>query len=89
MNRLVVHRRTDQRIDTARGTDIDGYLPEDLVDVLYEKWQASWPTPLEFAGGIKSVTCEMVLEVPKGELFKTFGPRNGKMIYDVALRNGS
>jgi hypothetical protein len=70
----------------ARGTDIDAYLEENEVKALYERWKPAWPTPLEFSGGIKAITCEMVLEVPEKEFRSTFR-KMADHILEAAKRN--
>ena len=62
----------------AMGTILDAYLaPEDNA-LLYNTWRKSWPTPLEFSGGITAITCEQVLEVPEGEFLAGFGGKKAK-----------
>jgi len=57
-----------------KGVDIDGFLSEEDTRVLYERWKGDlWGEPLVFSGGTKSITCEMVLEVPSKDLIKTYG----------------
>jgi hypothetical protein len=77
-----------QGASIARGTTIDEYLGQSDVDLLYENWQAGWPEPLAFSGGVKAVTCEMVLEVPFADFKKVFKKR-AQQIYDVAKRNAT
>lgn len=70
----------------ARGTTIDAYLSETDNDLLYEKWSDEWEYPLEFSGGVKAITCEMVVAVPFKEFKKIFG-RRAADIYAAAERN--
>jgi hypothetical protein len=62
-------------LSIARGTTIDAYLLPEDCEVLYEKWQETWPEPFRFSGGITAITCEMVLEVPEDELRAVLGGR--------------
>jgi hypothetical protein len=73
----------------ARGTTIDEYLPEDDCKVLYEKWQDGWPEPLMFSGGVRAITCEMVLEVPVKELNRVLGRSKAATIYEVSKNNAA
>ncbi len=49
----------------AIGTIIDGHLAEEDAKALYAVWDehGDWPEPLEFRGGEKAITCEMVVEL--------------------------
>lgn len=57
------------------GTLIDGYLIPEDEKALYNVWEVnpSWPAPLEYQGGVKAITCEMVLEVAEPEFLAAFG----------------
>jgi hypothetical protein len=57
----------------ARETAIDPYIDEGLVEEVYEKWSDEWQSPQVFQGGVTSITCEMILQVPVAELGKVFG----------------
>ena len=70
----------------SRGTVIDGYLSDEDIQKLYEKWDIEWGEPLEFQGGTKGITCEMVLEAPKTK-FKEIMGAAGKRILDAAQVN--
>lgn len=74
------HRGTSYAI----GTIIDAYLEEPLVKLLYEKWNDDWGAKLEFPGRIYAITAEMILEVPRGELFRTYGPKRAQELLDTA-----
>lgn len=71
----------------ARGTDIDALLPQEDVSALYAGWKREWPEPLEFHGGERSITCEMVLEVPVKELIATYKKPMTKRLLEVAQQN--
>jgi hypothetical protein len=71
----------------ARGTTIDEYLTQEDCAVLYEKWQADWPEPFQFHGGITAINCEMVLEVPEKELNHVFGKKRTARILEIAHNN--
>lgn len=64
----------------ALGTIIDEYLKSEENALLYLVWQKTWPTPLEFPGNTKAITCEQVLEVPEDEFVKAFKGKNNKQI---------
>ena len=68
----------------ARGTTIDAHLPEELNDKLYKLWNNAWGEPFGFHGGIKAITCEMVLEAPKSEFLKTMGDEDGNRVWSIA-----
>lgn len=68
----------------ARGVAIEQYLNEDEIDVLHERWKDEWPERLDFRGGVKSVTCEMIQEVSYQELSGTYGVRRAKRLVDIA-----
>ncbi len=57
----------------ARGRDIDVYLSEGDTEVLYKRWRKSWAEPIGLRGGIESITCEMILEIPRTDLVKVYG----------------
>ncbi len=71
----------------ARGVTIDGFLSNGEAKVLYEKWDDGWGEPLEFHGGEKAITCEMVAAVPLTGLVKAFGSKFAKRLADVASKN--
>jgi hypothetical protein len=70
-------------------TVIDGFLTDDDADALYKKWRKSWPTPLEFSGGVLGISCEQVLEVPSAQFNRTFGKVRGERIKQVAEVNAN
>ncbi len=57
----------------ARGLTIDPLLSEEDARTLYEKWENGWGEPLEFQGGAKAITCDMVVNVPARELVRVYG----------------
>lgn len=78
-----------QGASLARGTTIDEYLSQETCDALYEKWSPEWAEPLMFSGGIRAITCEMVVDVPKSELVKVYGKAKGNEIYAAAENNAA
>lgn len=70
----------------AIGAIIDGHLSDDACALLYEKWNEVWGEKLEFPGKIYAITAEMILEAPRGELFRTYGPKRAKEFLDAAER---
>lgn len=80
---VIIKRRT-QRL-APRSPDIDGFLPDVLVPVLYERWNnEKWGAPSELRGGIKSITCDMVKEVGFQELSRVYGVRRAKTFIEAA-----
>ncbi len=71
----------------ARGVTIDGFLSDGETKALYEKWNNGWGEPIEFHGGEKAITCEMVAAVPLTGLVKAFGSKFAKKLADVASKN--
>lgn len=57
----------------ARGRDIDMYISETDTVVLYKRWRKDWPELISLRGGVESVTCEMILEIPRNALVKVYG----------------
>jgi hypothetical protein len=68
-------------------TVIDGWLTEEDIELLYERWKSSWPIPLEFSGGVKGITCEAVMQVPTSQLNRTFGKVRGTKLRKIAEEN--
>lgn len=68
------------------GTIIDGYLNNEMIKLLYDKWQTSWGQLLEFQGNQKAITCEMILAVPKDELERVYQNAASEFLL-VAERN--
>ncbi len=73
----------------ARGTTIDSYLEEEDCEILYDRWQDSWPEPYVFSGGIKAITAEMILEVPIKELNSALHHTRAKRILKAAKENAA
>ncbi len=71
----------------AIGTIIDGYLEQSENDLLYARWKSEWPEPLAFSGGIKAITCEMILEIPEEDLVKALGKKRAGQFLQVAKAN--
>jgi len=75
-------------LSVARGTTIDAYLSEKDNESLYDNWRSEWAAPYEFHGGIKAISCEMVLDVPEQEFKKAFKNKSqAKRIREAALNN--
>lgn len=88
MGRPFVTKRTIRAGGSyAIGTIVDEYLTEDQNAALYEKWQPGWPEPLAFSGGLKAITCEMILEVPQEDFTKFIGKKVAPQILEIAARN--
>lgn len=71
----------------ARGTTIDEYLSTEDCQALYDKWQPTWPEPFNFRGGIRAITCEMVLEVEAKDFIKVLGKKRAEKILEVSRVN--
>lgn len=68
----------------ARSPDIDGFLNELDVKVLYKRWKSEeWGEPIVLRGGIVSLTCDMLLEIPWKELVKTYGVKRAKRLLEA------
>jgi hypothetical protein len=72
------------RKNDARSADIDGWLSENDVEVLYKRWRKSWPEPVEFRGGVQSITCDLVLEIEYKQLVKTYGVQRASRLIKAA-----
>ena len=84
MSSIEIRRRT-QRL-AVRSADIDGFLPNDVVKVLYAKWKNTWEAPIVLSGGTKSITCDMVKDLGFQVLSKVYGVRRAKVLMDAAGR---
>lgn len=70
-----------------RSPDMDGFLPDVMVPVLYERWKSKrWGEPIILSGGTLSITCDMVAEVGFQPLSKVYGVRRAKFFMDIAKR---
>lgn len=78
---------TESAPTVATETVIDGWLSDEDNEVLYKRWKSSWPTPLEFPGGVLGITCEGVLQVSESQLNRTYGKVRGERIRKVAEEN--
>lgn len=80
-----IRRRTNRLL--PRSPDMDGFLPDVIVPVLYERWKGKhWGEPLVMSGGTLSITCDMVAEVGFQPLAKIYGVRRAKLFMDIAKR---
>ena len=79
--------RYSQRTSIARGTTVDAYLPEKETKILYDGWSKKWPEPYCFRGGIKAITCEMILAVPYKELKGVYGVKRANRFLEVSQHN--
>lgn len=68
----------------ARGLTIDPLLLEEDVAILYERWSNEWGEPLEFQGGAKAITCDMVARVPMAQMVKVYGKARANRYYLAA-----
>lgn len=68
----------------ARGVALEQYISKEDADILHDRWKDDWPERLAFQGGIKSVTCEMLLQVPIGQLTRTYGKTRAHAWYELA-----
>jgi hypothetical protein len=71
----------------ARGVAVEQYLRGEEEKILHSRWRSEWGLPLSFQGGIRSVTCEMLLGVPLVELVKTYGKKRAAMLREIASRH--
>jgi len=84
MSNIVIRRRTHRL--APRSPDIDGFLPEAVVPVLYERWKNIWGIPIVLHGGAKSLTCDMVKDVGFQKLSRVYGVRRAKLLIEAAQR---
>jgi len=68
-------------------TIIDGYIPEDVCDVLYERWKPTWSNMIEFPGNVKGISCEAILEVKPSTFNRVMGKARGNLIRKAAEEN--
>lgn len=71
-----------------RGTDLEPYLSAEEYQTLFAKWKADWPIPNEFAGNVRGITCEQILEVGEAAILKTYGKTLGPKLLEMARRHG-
>jgi hypothetical protein len=85
MSDIQIRRRTTRL--AVRSPDVDGFLPDGDVEVLYVRWKAAkWGTPIMLSGGTPSITCDMVVDVGFQALTKIYGVRRAKRLLDGANR---
>lgn len=70
----------------ARSADIDGWLSDKDVEILYKRWRKTWPTPISFRGGVLSITCDLVLEVGHKLLVKAYGVQRASRLINAAKK---
>ena len=68
----------------SRGLTIDSLLSTDDVQVLYGRWDNKWGEPLEFQGGSKAITCDMVSGVPIEKLVRVYGKARAERLLQAA-----
>ncbi len=85
MSDIQIRRRTTRL--AVRSPDIDGFLLNGDVEVLYGRWKAEkWGSPVALAVGVNSITCNMVLDVGFQGLSKIYGVRRAKRLMDASKR---
>lgn len=85
MSDIQIRRRTKRL--AVRSPDVDGFLPNKDVEVLYGRWKAEkWGAPVALAAGVTSITCDMVVEVGFQDLSKIYGVRRAKRLLDASKR---
>lgn len=85
MSDIQIRRRTNRL--AVRSPDIDGFLLNGDVEVLYGRWKAGkWGSPVALAVGVTSITCNMVLDVGFQGLSKVYGVRRAKRLLDASKR---
>ncbi len=69
----------------AKSPDIDGFLNDLDIAVLYKRWKSKeWGEPITLRGGIISIDCDMILDVPWNSLVKTYGIKRAKRLRDAS-----
>ena len=87
MHNIKIQRRTNRK--AVRSPDIDGFLSDATVTVLYKRWKNDkWENIIILHGGIPSITCDMVKDVGFQQLSKVYGVRRAKVLM-VAAERGS
>lgn len=81
----ITFKRRTRRL-APRSPDVDGFLPEALVPVLYERWHPTWEAPIVLSGGTRSITCDMVRDVGFQQLSRIYGVRRAKLLLEAAER---
>ena len=85
MSDIQIRRRTTRL--AVRSPDVDGFLPEKDVEVLYGRWKSEkWGAPITLRGGTLSITCDMIVEVGFQGLSKIYGVRRAKRLLDASKR---
>lgn len=84
MSDIQIRRRTTRL--AVRSPDIDGFLLNGDVEVLYGRWKAAWEAPIALAVGVTSITCDMVVDVGFQDLAKIYGVRRAKRLLEGANR---
>lgn len=63
---------------------------EELLSEIYDKWDAEkWEEPLTFQGGVRGITCEMILRVPLSELGKVYGAERASFLVEIARKGAN
>ena len=78
-----------RQVVSAPGTVIDGHLDEKQVAKLYERWDESWPAPLEFRGGEVAIQAEQIVEVGELAMTKKYGRKMGAALFAIAKAHAS
>ena len=79
-------RRLTKRL-AVRSPDVDGFLLNGDTEILYGRWKdEEWGAPIQLSGGIKSITCDMVVEIGFQNLTKVYGVRRAKRILEASKR---
>lgn len=69
----------------AKSPDIDGFLSTSDVEVLYKRWKSKkWGEPITLRGGIISIDCDMILDIPWNSLVKVYGVQRAKRLVDAS-----
>lgn len=82
---------TTRRVRRMSSPAIDLYLPQEELDVIYDRWgqgvtQFGWDIPLSMRGGITTITCEMVKKVPLSQLEKVYYKKRTQRILNAIAR---
>lgn len=80
--------RTVRSVAPHSSPPVDLYLEEDDVERIYEVWgegvqRFNWEVPITLRGGIKTITMDMIRDIPREELEDIFYKRRTQKIMEA------
>lgn len=80
--------RTVRSVPAHNSPPVDLYLEEEDTERIYEVWgegvqKYNWDAPITLRGGIKTITMDMIREIPREELEDIFYKRRTERIIEA------